>query len=167
MRAPLLLAAALLLAGCTAAVDDSALAGAGGVAAVATEPTVVAEHTAGSVESFELDVLCLGGGGLPIPRADRAGILPGVARLVATLQMQMGTGLQLGYTVDNGEIQWLPPVGPGTTVLEIPVDPSQTEENGARWAFWHQANLPAPATQDCYTGVILQGWSVRIETALS
>ena len=156
------------LAGCATSVDEPGLSTAALVEPlpVATEPTVIYDGGDESLGGVELDVLCVTGGGVVLTRQDNGSILPGVTHLVGTFSMSAGTGWQLGYRVDEGEIVWIEPLGAGTSTFEIPVEPAHTEEAGERWTFWHQANLPGPAAQDCYTGVILNGWTLRLETAL-
>lgn len=169
MRALLLLPLALLAAGCTSvgnAPDLSTGATDAAGPAPGAEPTILFEGGGMSPGEVELDLMCVTGGGITLARQDNGSILPGVTKLVGTFSMTSGTGWQLGYEIDDAEIVWIDPLGPGTSTFEIPVDPSQTEEDGERWTFWHQANLPEPLTQECYTGAILNGWSLKLETAL-
>lgn len=169
MRVLVLVPLALLAAGCTSAGDppdvSTAATDAAGPAPAA-EPTIIFEGGGMSPGAVEFDLMCVGGGGVMLTRQDNASILPGVTKLVGTLSMTSGTGWQLGYEIDGAEIVWIEPLGPGTSTFEIPVDPSQTEEDGERWIFWHQANLPGPLAQECYTGAILNGWSLKLETAV-
>ena len=150
MRA-LLLPLAILLAGCTTADEQAQPAS----EPRATGPTTIVEIDANGDIGFEA------AGGAEIPRVEGTRILPGVTRLDGTFTMTSGTGFQLGYSSNAGrDFTWLDPFPPGTTEFELPVD--AWEENGERWVFYREAVTGAAGTP----GAIVNGWSLRLVTAL-
>lgn len=167
----LLMLALLALPGCLApgpevpvapASDDDAP---GTPAAPATGPQVIVDvDTRENVPpALEADALCTFGGGVELPRAGGR-VPPGVKALVATVKVPItGTGVQLGYRVDDGEATWLPVARPGQiTTFRIPVPEGAHEAEGERWSFGQQHNVFA-APQDCYTGGSVSGFAILVE----
>lgn len=165
-----LLALALLaLPGClapepasvTSASDDASQA----PAAPLSSPQVLVDVDARESvpPAVELDALCAFGGGVELPRAGGR-VLPGVEGLSVTVKVPItGTGVQLGYRVDDGEVTWLPVARPGqVATFRIPVPEGAHEAEGERWSFGEQHNVFA-APQDCYTGGSVGGWAILVE----
>lgn len=161
--------ALLALPGCLApgpaSITSASDAAAEAVVAPAPGPQVLVDVDAreGVPPALELDALCTFGGGVELRRAGGR-VPPGVEALVATVKVPItGTGVQLGYRVDDGEVAWLPVARPGqVATFRIPVPEGAHEAEGERWSFGQQHNVFA-APQDCYTGGSVGGWAILVE----
>lgn len=161
-----LLAVAFLLAGCVSGSTAGPEPDIGTPASPADEiglssPLLIVDHDIDLV-GLEWDVMCRNGGGPALERTD-ALIAPGVDHLdVEVTAAPTYTSLQVGYSLDNGTVTWLPPVFAGSTRQVIPVPSSAVERVDVRWVFFYQLNLPG-VPQDCYTGAGSGARSIRIE----
>ena len=173
----LMLAASLVAAGCVAGGDEDGIAPAGGENDDSTQnagaggaglwgdaerlPLVAWERTGG----FEFDVLCNFGGVGPIERTEDGGVYEGAAAVEFVISDAPGSAMmQLGYSVDEGEITWFPTAGALGGTWRAEALPDQTEAPGEeRWVFHYRMNAPEPADQDCYTGAAAGPLSMRID----
>lgn len=111
----------------------------------------------------EFDIpLCLNGKGIEM-EADNP-VAEGTEHLEISYSAEpTTTGFRVGYSLDRGQtITWLPAVFGSSHMQTVSVDPTQWEPD-ASWSFYHQHNLPEPATQECYTGGGSGAWSVLVE----
>ena len=127
---------------------------------------------------YQMDVLCVFGGGVEMQRADGGGrVWPGTDHVEAFVDPgQTSTGMQLGYvlTEDPGYdereqegITWLEPVVGQAQRFTIPVTEEQWETDGKMlWRFYLRMNVPAgeaPADPDCYTGLHYGEYTLKAE----
>lgn len=95
--------------------------------------------------------MCTFGGGPELDRGPER-ILPGASRIEITITASpTHTGIQIGWSIDDGDVRWTPTVARGTETHDAPVRPEDTETDAHRWRFFHQMNVKE-AEQDCYTG---------------
>lgn len=118
-------------------------------------------HVQNAGMGYEFDVLCRFGGGVEHERSDGR-VWEGTDRIEVTVRSTPATtGVQVGYSLDGGEVTWLP-AGDGVHTLDVAPDQAETPDGPLRWAFHHQMNIPL-APQDCYTGFSTGGYSFLIE----
>lgn len=124
---------------------------------------------------FQLDVLCLSGGGVEMRRADGL-VLNGTTFLEASVTAPItATGLQLGYVLVTGKpgydetaqkgITWLDAVRDGSRTFRIPMPANGTESpdgDGVLWHFYSRMNVPV-APQDCYTGAMVGDYVLHVD----
>lgn len=177
MRAWLPVAVILLLAGCAESpppTNETPME-----ATAETDPwdgverQVLLEVNAGA-GSFQLDVLCVFGGGIQLEREGRGRVLAGADHVAITVTAPPETtGLQIGHVLASDPeyderlqtgITWLDPVRAGTRTFEVPVPANGFESlDGDRlWRFYQRVNTPV-VEQDCYTGFLAGAWSVLAE----
>jgi hypothetical protein len=133
-------------------------------------------------ESLQLDVLCIFGGGVEMPRAEGR-VLAGTGHVEALVASPAtDTGAQLGYVITTEPgyderlqdgITWLEPVANGERRFTLPVRDDQIEapEGPMLWHFYLRMNVPTGENQPkapCYTGVhygnlVLRAEAVRVE----
>ncbi len=117
-------------------------------------------------DAQEFDALCIFGGASELKRNDNK-IDTGTEGLVFRMDVPVAyTGYRVGYTVDGGEINWLPTLSGGEQgQAVVDVLPSQTETGEVRWRFYMEANVK-DVEQDCYTGIGSGSMAIEISTIM-
>lgn len=79
---------------------------------------------------------------IPVPRIPGSKVPgEGVLVFVASWTGTVNTGVQLGYSLDDAEVQWLPFSASGEAV-EVALEPALAESASPRWAFWWRPSSP-------------------------
>jgi len=164
MRVHALLALALLpLAGCVSdAPLDAASAGDASLAPSSLSgPVLLAEYAWAGSGGYEFSTCGMGEG----PPLKRLALVPnGTRAFRVTVEAGATTALRAGWALDDAEPSWTEVVPAGASrAFDVPVDDSGWEVGAERWTFLYQPNLPAPLTQDCYTGASVGGLRVAFE----
>lgn len=110
---------------------------------------------------------CLSGPGSAMTRVKDSFIGPVVKRIEFTLDVPPTTsGVQIGYKIDNGTVQWLPTVFNEVAHFRVDVPAEAHESTSFRWTFYYSQNVKG-AEQSCYTGVSTNREDILIEAVTS
>lgn len=104
----------------------------------------------------------LSDGAFEIPRSP-LWIHPDTQRLQVRIDVtDTTTGFQVGYTIDDGPITWLPQATEDTTIT-VQVAPNQTEQEERRWTFY--GRLSSAQDEDTGASVLTgnHGWTLEID----
>lgn len=78
------------------------------------------------------------------------------------------TGLQLGYSVDDGGVEWLPLVSGREQVTDVPAPEDTWEDGEERWSFFFRHNVgTAPTDCDLGGGTGVYYWRIEAIAAES